>query len=98
MNPKPGGDVSRRSPFFFFPQFFMRSLKTFDDTRIILNKLVLELGAYGQSKGFTHSIRNRWFEIEKRAAKMTEMWNSRLDRLDKSLKDDEYSTARGKAH
>jgi len=38
------------------------------------------------------------FEIEKWAADMTEMWNGRLDRLDKALKDDEGSTARGKAH
>ena len=36
------------------------------------------------------------FEIEKWAADMTEMWNSRLDRLDKTLKD-EGSTIRGKA-
>ncbi len=38
------------------------------------------------------------FEIEKWAASMTEMWNSKLDRLDKALKDDEDSTVMEKAH
>src|SRR5919109_3709908 len=37
------------------------------------------------------------FEIEKWAADMTERWNSRLDRLDKALKNDEGSTTRRKA-
>jgi hypothetical protein len=37
------------------------------------------------------------FEIEKWAADMTETWNSRLDRLDKALKNDDGSTTRRKA-
>jgi len=38
------------------------------------------------------------FEIEKWAAEMTAMWSSRFGRLDKALKDEEGSHARGKAH
>lgn len=38
------------------------------------------------------------FDIERWAAGITEMWNSRFDRLDRALKDNEGSTARGKAH
>ena len=38
------------------------------------------------------------FEIERWAAGITEMWNSRLDRLDKALKNEEGSAARGKSH
>jgi DNA-binding transcriptional ArsR family regulator len=37
-------------------------------------------------------------EIEKWAANMTEMWNNRLDRLDKALKDDAASTTGRRAH
>jgi DNA-binding transcriptional ArsR family regulator len=38
------------------------------------------------------------FDIEKWAAGITEMWNSRLDRPDKALKDHEESTTRGRIH
>lgn len=36
-------------------------------------------------------------EIEKWATHMTEMWNSRFDRLDKALEEDEDSVAKRKA-
>ncbi|HXW36973.1 MAG TPA: metalloregulator ArsR/SmtB family transcription factor [Nitrososphaerales archaeon] len=38
------------------------------------------------------------FEIRKWAADMTELWNSKLDRLDKTLKGNEGTIARGKAN
>ena len=38
------------------------------------------------------------FEIERWAEDMTETWNSRLGRLDKALKKNDGSTARGKTH
>jgi DNA-binding transcriptional ArsR family regulator len=38
------------------------------------------------------------FDIERWAAGVTQMWNSRFDRLDKALNDREESTTRREAH
>ena len=65
--------------------------------RVLREAKVIQMERRAQQRIYSFNPKST-FEIEKWAAEMTEMWNSRLDRLDRSLKYDEDSTARGKSH
>ncbi len=73
------------------PQAISQHLKVLREAKVI------QMERKAQQRIYAFNPKSM-FEIEKWAASMTEMWNSRLDRLDKALKDDEVSTAREKAH
>jgi DNA-binding transcriptional ArsR family regulator len=64
--------------------------------RVLREANVIQMERKAQQRIYAFNP-NSMFEIKKWVADMAEMWNSRLDRLDKALKDDEGSTARGKA-
>ena len=65
--------------------------------RVLREANVIQMERRAQQRIYAFNPKSM-FEIEKWATDMTEMWNSKLDRLDRALKDDEGSTARGKAH
>jgi DNA-binding transcriptional ArsR family regulator len=64
--------------------------------RVLREANVIRMERRAQQRLYTFNPKSM-FEIEEWAAEMTEMWNSRLDRLDKALERGEGSTARGKA-
>lgn len=72
------------------PQAISQHLRVLREANVIRMERRAQQRIYGFNPQST-------FEIEKWAASMTEMWNSRLDRLDKALKADEGSTGKGKA-
>jgi len=65
--------------------------------RVLREANVIQMKKRAQQRIYTFNPKSM-FEIKKWASDMTEMWNSKLDRLDKALKNDEGSTSRGKAH
>ncbi len=64
--------------------------------RVLREAKVIQMERRAQRRIYTFNPMSM-FEIEKWAASMTEMWNSRFDRLDKALEEDEGSTAKRKA-
>ncbi len=73
------------------PQAISQHLRVLREAKVIQMERRAQQRIYSFNPG-------SMFEIEKWAASMAEMWNRRLDRMDKALKEDEGSTARRKAH
>lgn len=63
--------------------------------RVLREAEVIQMERRAQRRIYSFNPRSM-YEVERWAAEMTELWNSRLDRLEKALKNDEATTARGK--
>ncbi len=61
--------------------------------RVLREANVIEMERRAQQRIYALNPRST-FEVERWAAGVTEMWNSRLDRLDKALKEGDGSTTR----
>lgn len=64
--------------------------------RVLREAKVVQMERRAQQRIYAFNPRSL-SEIEKWATHMTEMWNSRFDRLDKALEEDEDSVAKRKA-
>ena len=64
--------------------------------RVLREANVIRMERKAQRRIYSFNPRSM-LEVEKWAADMTRMWNSRLDRLDKALTDDAVSTSGGRA-
>lgn len=65
--------------------------------RVLREAKVIQMVRRAQQRIYAFNPKSM-LEIEKWAVDMTKMWNSRLDRLDKALKDDAASTSGRRAH
>jgi DNA-binding transcriptional ArsR family regulator len=63
--------------------------------RVLREANVIQMERRAQQRIYAFNPRSI-LEIERWAVRMTEMWNSRLDRLDRALKESAASTAGGK--
>ena len=63
--------------------------------RVLREAKVIQMERRAQQRIYALNPKST-FEVERWAATMTEMWNSRFDRLDNALKEGQDSTARRK--
>ena len=73
------------------PQAISQHLKVLREANVILMERRAQRRIYGLNP-------RSMLDIERWAAGVAEIWNSRFDRLDKALKDQEGSNAREMAH